>query len=357
MKYSIIMAAYNTEAYIADAIKSVLSQTFANWELIIVDDGSKDETGAIADAFSAGESRILVVHQDNSGTASAARNTALKHVTGDYIQMLDSDDRLSEDCLARYEAALSDYQRSHGLSTEALKMRISALSPICYSTSEQGEVLHEVSSASKLVGKTLSGEEAFVLSLDWRIHGIICVSREIFKAVRFDTHCLNGDELTGRKLFANSDLVLFTGGHYYYRMNSGSTTRSSANRARMFEALHTDGNIYKYALERNMESQTQKLCEKKWLKSMMAHTAKLRRDNKLFSDNERQNIIRILETNYAEIQREGIGTAKNGLFGFLFLLSGGSFERYSTISALYNFAWLCRERLTHQHSEVLGEGL
>lgn len=97
---SIIMPAYNASAYIAEAIQSVLNQTWTNWELIIVDDGSTDDTLQIAQSFARKDSRIQVYHQHNQG-GCAARNEALKHITGNYVQYLDADDMLDKDKLAK----------------------------------------------------------------------------------------------------------------------------------------------------------------------------------------------------------------------------------------------------------------
>lgn len=91
MKVSIIMPAYNSEKFVSQAIESVINQTYSEWELIIVDDGSTDQTGKIVDEFSKNDSRIKVFHQSNKGVSSA-RNYALERVTGDYVTFLDSDD-------------------------------------------------------------------------------------------------------------------------------------------------------------------------------------------------------------------------------------------------------------------------
>lgn len=88
---SVIMPAFNVEPYIADAINSVLSQTFGDFELLVVDDGSTDGTAAIARRFAEADSRIRVIHQENCGLA-AARNTALQHARGGALALLDSDD-------------------------------------------------------------------------------------------------------------------------------------------------------------------------------------------------------------------------------------------------------------------------
>ena len=86
---SIMMPAYNVEKFIGQAIESVLVQSYTNWELIIVDDGSKDGTANVITRFQ--DKRIKAISQLNGGE-SAARNTALKAVTGEYLAFLDADD-------------------------------------------------------------------------------------------------------------------------------------------------------------------------------------------------------------------------------------------------------------------------
>jgi len=90
VKVSVIMPAFNAGALIGAAISSVLSQTHPDIELIVVDDGSTDDTHAIASGFG---DRITLVHQENEGLSSA-RNHALRLVTGDFVALCDSDDIL-----------------------------------------------------------------------------------------------------------------------------------------------------------------------------------------------------------------------------------------------------------------------
>lgn len=95
---SVVMPAYNASAYIDAAIRSVLHQTWEKWELIIVDDGSIDDTFHIAKTYSVNDERIHVYHQINQG-GCAARNEALKHISGEYVLFLDADDLLDKDKL------------------------------------------------------------------------------------------------------------------------------------------------------------------------------------------------------------------------------------------------------------------
>lgn len=104
---SIIIPAYNCEKWLPACLESVCAQTYKDWQAIIVDDGSTDGTGTIADDFAKKDSRFTVVHQKNGGS-SVARNAGLERVTGEYVYMLDGDDRIApqllEHCLAALES-------------------------------------------------------------------------------------------------------------------------------------------------------------------------------------------------------------------------------------------------------------
>lgn len=88
---SIIMPVYNSERYISEAIDSVCNQSYSNWELIIVDDGSTDSSPEIIDEYAERDCRIKVFHRSNEGV-SAARNFALDNISGEYVTFIDSDD-------------------------------------------------------------------------------------------------------------------------------------------------------------------------------------------------------------------------------------------------------------------------
>lgn len=95
---SVIVPAYNSEEYINECIQSVVNQTFTDWELIVVNDGSKDKTGEFAEQWKVRDSRIHVIHQKNGGV-SKARNAGIDTARGTYITFLDSDDLMAPICL------------------------------------------------------------------------------------------------------------------------------------------------------------------------------------------------------------------------------------------------------------------
>lgn len=90
---SIIMPSFNSEQYIEQAISSILKQTYKNWELFVIDDCSKDNTGSIVEEFSINDCRIKIIVLENNQGAAVARNIGLKNASGKYIAFLDSDDR------------------------------------------------------------------------------------------------------------------------------------------------------------------------------------------------------------------------------------------------------------------------
>lgn len=98
LKYSIVMPVYNTGKKLNKSIESIINQTYKNWELIVVDDGSTDESPEILQKYSRKDKRIKVFSQINQGPG-IARNTGIKKCTGDYIAFIDSDDYYELDFL------------------------------------------------------------------------------------------------------------------------------------------------------------------------------------------------------------------------------------------------------------------
>lgn len=95
---SVIVPVYNAEKYLYQAIDSVLSQTYSEWELILVDDGSTDSSGKLCEMYARKSSKVKVIHKTNGGLSSA-RNAGIKRARGNYILFLDADDILASPAL------------------------------------------------------------------------------------------------------------------------------------------------------------------------------------------------------------------------------------------------------------------
>lgn len=100
---SVIVSIYNVQAYVEKSVQSIVNQTYKNLEILLVDDGSTDNSGKLCDAFAKNDERIKVIHKVNGGLSSA-RNEGIKVATGEYIAFVDGDDWIDEDM---YEGMLS----------------------------------------------------------------------------------------------------------------------------------------------------------------------------------------------------------------------------------------------------------
>ena len=108
MKFSIIMPMYNAAGYLSLAIDSVIKQTYPNWNLLIIDDGSVDKSVEIAKNYADRDNRIIYMYQNNSGV-SVARNKGIECATGDYVLFLDSDDEILPQTLEKIAEQIDRY--------------------------------------------------------------------------------------------------------------------------------------------------------------------------------------------------------------------------------------------------------
>lgn len=118
MKYmpriSVIVPVYNVEKYLHRCVDSILGQTFTDFELILVDDGSPDNCGAICDEYAAKDARVRVIHQENQGQA-AARNRAVTEANGEWIHFVDSDDVIHPQMLEVLYSAVIENDANIGM--------------------------------------------------------------------------------------------------------------------------------------------------------------------------------------------------------------------------------------------------
>ena len=105
---SFVTPVYKAEQFIRQCVDSMLAQTYTNIEVILVDDGSPDNCGAICDEYAAKDSRIKVIHQKNGGV-SAARNTGIAHSMGEWIAFVDADDKVTDDYIEKLMAKDGDW--------------------------------------------------------------------------------------------------------------------------------------------------------------------------------------------------------------------------------------------------------
>ena len=107
-RISVILPVYKVEAYLRRCIDSIINQSFRDLEIILVDDGSPDNCGAICDEYACRDARIHVIHQENMGLYGA-RNTGMKIASGEYISVVDSDDWMEADAYSQMIQIIDEY--------------------------------------------------------------------------------------------------------------------------------------------------------------------------------------------------------------------------------------------------------
>lgn len=213
-KISVIVPVYKVEPYLRRCVDSILNQSYQNFELILVDDGSPDNCGAICDEYASSDSRIHVIHQENGGL-SAARNSgidwAFENSDSQWLTFIDSDDWVHRDYLAL-------------LLTGAEKGNCAAA--ICgpYWTDK----MCADQDVSKAEPQFMDAEDAFV------VHQEKCTPahckiywKQLFTDIRFPVGKLHEDAfVTHRVLFPAKRVAVFSEKLYYYYNNQASITRS-----------------------------------------------------------------------------------------------------------------------------------
>lgn len=223
---SIITPVYNVEAYIDKCIKSILAQTYPNFELILVDDGSKDSSGKICDYFAAKDPRIHVFHIANSGV-SGARNYALEHINGEYICFVDSDDYISPIYLSTLYSLIINYSADISICNYTdVDFSGRTLNNSVKEYSEKTECYKPQEIAKKVYEKNFV---PFVVV--WNK----LYSKKIWKQLRFPEKTNCEDDIIVQKLYHIAEKIVFKDIplYYYVQNNSGiihSPDKISANK-------------------------------------------------------------------------------------------------------------------------------
>lgn len=107
IKISVVVPVYNVEKYLTTCIESIINQTIPFYEIILIDDGSKDKSGELCELLKEKHKQIKVIHQQNSGL-SVSRNTGIDNASGDYILFVDSDDTIEKDTCENFSKAIQN---------------------------------------------------------------------------------------------------------------------------------------------------------------------------------------------------------------------------------------------------------
>ncbi len=207
---TVIVPAYNVENYIEKSMNCLIKQSFQDFEVIIIDDGSSDKTGAICDKISEKDPRFKVYHKNNEGV-SAARNDGLNHAKGNYITFIDSDDWVTEDYL-EYLFELIKLDERAEISMTVGKAVNENEEPV-----NIAETKREVLQTSDAVKRMLVRD--YYRHANWgKLY-----KKNVWHNVRFSKDVIYDDYDTTYRAFANSTLVICGNAvKYSYVQRNGS---------------------------------------------------------------------------------------------------------------------------------------
>lgn len=216
---SVIVPIYNVEEYIRECLESIINQTYTQLEIILVDDGSTDNSSNICDEYKKKDNRIKVIHQKNSGL-SDARNAGIKIATGKYIQFIDSDDYIDRDMIEILYKLLAENSADVSICSNYI-LKDNIISSECSNKKniyDRKEILKEILIDEK------------IRSYAWNK----LIRKEMFDNVKFPSKKIFEDVLTIPKIFEKSNKVVFLDvPKYYYRQREGSILNKQTNALRL----------------------------------------------------------------------------------------------------------------------------
>lgn len=215
---STIIPVYNTEHYLEKCVDSVVNQTYKNLQIILVDDGSTDNSPALCEKYAQNDSRIVVIHKKNGGLSSA-RNAGLQVSTGDYITFVDSDDYIS----------FSSYQEM----ISAIRGRDNVVACSCFRRVDENGNVYERNDPHNAPEETSNLD--YLKELLLHIGDVsVCTKlfpRNLIKDKRFDESRLNEDLLFEMEIIPSIDKIVYTGQVGYYYLSRNDSISSSYGKA------------------------------------------------------------------------------------------------------------------------------
>lgn len=231
---SVIIPVYNVELYLSDCLNSVLAQTYKNMEIILIDDGSTDNSGNLCDCFKKNDKRIKVVHKRNGGL-SDARNVGLENANGKYVCFIDSDDIVKNDYISSMKKYISK------------TVKISSCGYCRYINGQKIKINYDK------INKYYEGIEAQkYLNIIGYFNVSVCnklFDMELFDNIRFPYGKKSEDWFVMYRLIEEAGGIYYNSDiKYYYRQRIGSITKSSSVNEDAIEAAKT---VYEYYIKKS----------------------------------------------------------------------------------------------------------
>lgn len=269
---SVVIPIYNVEKYVEKCVNSVISQTYKNMEIILVDDGSKDKSGEICDSFEKKDKRIKVIHKKNGGL-SDARNAGIEIAKGKYISFIDSDDYVSELFI----------ERLYNLCTQ----NNADIAECAFIKFEDKSQIKKIEDSTVISVKNnedvlydLYRKESYVVTVVvWNK----LYKMDLFNDIRFPKGKINEDEFTTYKLFWKCKKIAITSERlYYYRKNNNSIMGKKFNVNR-YDCLEAEEERADFLYENKLMN-LYSLCVARYLKRIQEYYYK----TIMFIDNSKE---------------------------------------------------------------------
>jgi glycosyltransferase involved in cell wall biosynthesis len=226
-KISIIVPIYKVEAYINKCVDSIIKQTYKDFELILVDDGSPDNCGQICDEYAKNDNRIKVIHKENGGLSSA-RNVGLENARGEYIGFVDSDDYINEKMYeVMYKTA--DFHSSEVVICDFFNVNEDQRNDKNYSD-EIYRIEHFTNiQALEQLYKSKPGTFVYAWNKLYK--------RSLFEDIRFDNGRIYEDEFISHKILYKSNKVTFISNSLYYYVKRTNSILNSPFTIKRFDKV------------------------------------------------------------------------------------------------------------------------
>lgn len=212
---SVIVPIFNVEAYLPQCLDSIINQTYTKLEIILVDDGSTDQSASICEEYQKRDCRIKVIRKQNEGV-SAARNIGLSQMTGELVGFVDADDYIDKDMYKELYRLMNYYDADVACCTykREIDNRIQGYE------SDEIKVFH----GTELLESMVTGKDGYIISpAVWnRLY-----RKEVFDDIQFPSGRIFEDKLVSTQILEKINIGVFTNKAYYtYRQRKGSLTRS-----------------------------------------------------------------------------------------------------------------------------------
>ena len=301
-KISVIIPMYKVEEYLKKCIESILKQTYANLEIIFVDDGSPDKCGEICEEYKKKDSRIKVIHKENGGL-SDARNKGIDVATGKYVTFIDSDDYIEENYIEFLYNLMKKYNADISIGSHKIIYNNRIIDKSTYK---------EFSENSEKVLEKILYDDGVDLSAWGKLYKI-----ELFNKIRFPKGRLYEDSATTYKLIDLANVIAVSSRPIYnYVMRNNSISQGDFNLKKM--ELITSTNEMTDFIKKEYPN-LEKACNRRMMWAYLSTLSQLAKSKKRNKDVEKQLLYYINKNRNKVLKDKKISNRdKFGIYASMF---------------------------------------